>query len=364
MTQNATQRRGLIEKDFVKFYPELAIRAGTANKALILQKFAYIIKGKEDHDVVDCLHDGQFWFYGTYEHLVEKHFPWIKVPSLKRIIRELEIIGVVISREYEGDQRTKWYTLAGPDEWNAWFDERTLADDQRAIKAAKSGSKRSAKPDHNDPQIRIKMIRKIGSKESAFRVPLLYIDSKNLTKNEKAKEKGLSTSSGVEHFESEESPPVNGPVDDVRAGEQSTDPTAPPDVDDDEIKKFIMPEIQKLQFPPDLQVELLSRGCDYALAVAWAAQKGDNPGGLARHLMDNGGPPGELLEWAQKAIQLHTLDPALIDSAENLDDVGGDDAWMNEHELTPEQREHFKQLRQWSGSLHARHQFESEASVS
>ncbi len=153
------------------------------------------------------------------------------------------------------------------------------------------------------------------------------------------------------------------PESDVCAGEETADPTTSPDVDD-EIQKFILPEIKKLQFPPDLQAKLLSRGYDYALGVARAAQKGRDPGALARHLMDNGGPPDEQLEWAQKAIELRTLDPALIDSAEKLDDPDGDEAWMDEQGLTTEQREAFKRLREWSGSIHARLQFEQGESVS
>ena len=92
------------------------------------------------------------------------------------------------------------------------------------------------------------------------------------------------------------------------------DPAVGADVDD-AILKLIQPEIQKLLLPQSDQAALLALGPVQALAIAWSAQ-GDhvrNPGGLAKHLMGNGGPPDEQIARAQAAVELRTLDGDQID---------------------------------------------------
>lgn len=85
---------------------------------------------------------------------------------------------------------------------------------------------------------------------------------------------------------------------------------------------LIKPEIQKLLLPPDDQQALLALGHAQALAIAWAARKGHNPGGLAKHLMASGGAPDEVLERAQIAIDHKTLDDQVIDRALRTGDLG------------------------------------------
>lgn len=96
---------------------------------------------------------------------------------------------------------------------------------------------------------------------------------------------------------------------------------------DDELQQLILPEVRKLHLPPDDQQALLALGHAQALAIAWAARKGHNPGGLAKHLMASGGPPDEVLERAQIAIQHKTLDDQVIDRhlrAGDLDTLSAD----------------------------------------
>ena len=100
----------------------------------------------------------------------------------------------------------------------------------------------------------------------------------------------------------------------TESSESPISPTSQDDVDD-EILKLIQPEIQKLLLPQSDQAALLALGPVQALAIAWSAQ-GDhvrNPGGLAKHLMGNGGPPDEQIARAQAAVELRTLDGDQID---------------------------------------------------
>lgn len=96
---------------------------------------------------------------------------------------------------------------------------------------------------------------------------------------------------------------------------------APSGDDGDEIWALIEPEIRKLHLNPARKEALKNRGPVQALAIAWAAQKGHTPGGLAVSLMDTGGPPDDQLERAEAAVKLKTLNPRTLDSHINHRDL-------------------------------------------
>lgn len=324
---------GLMDEPPINFYPSLARRTGP-NKALILQEIHFTCSLKRRDQSEFGHHDGRWWVYNTYENWVERYFPWLSVGALKRIFQELEICGILLSRPYENDQRTKWYAV-NSEGWDEWF-AKTPKDDRATIEAYKkriksirnNGSKESAsdeKADQNDPQkpdqIDPILIPKadqndpVSTPEADQNDPQLPI----------YKESEDSLTEDSDSKPTEDSIPEDSSTSTEVAGELTADPTTPPpDDDDDEVKNLILPEVKKLQFPQNLQVKLLARGYDYALATAKAAQNGKNPGGLARHMMNNGGPPVELIEWARKAIELRTLDQAAIDNALRVHTAGVD----------------------------------------
>lgn len=113
-------------------------------------------------------------------------------------------------------------------------------------------------------------------------------------------------------------PPVDPPTttdpelrDSAHAHE--SDPV-PGDVVDDDVT-LIDPEVRKLHLSDKAKTDLLARGAKYALAVAWDAQGpgAHSPGGLAVHLMGNGGPSEAAMDRAALALELRTIDRDELD---------------------------------------------------
>lgn len=80
---------------------------------------------------------------------------------------------------------------------------------------------------------------------------------------------------------------------------------------------LILPEIRKLSLTQSAQAELLAKGAEYALAVAWAAQGpgARYPAGLAMKMLHDGGPPDLNLEQARIALETGVIDQAAADRA-------------------------------------------------
>ncbi len=79
--------------------------------------------------------------------------------------------------------------------------------------------------------------------------------------------------------------------------------------------ELILPEIRKLHLTQDVQQELLAKGAEYALAVAWAAQGpgARYPAGLAVSMLRGGGPPELAIEQAKIALETGVIDQAAAD---------------------------------------------------
>ncbi len=101
----------LIFGDYAQaFSPEVACYIGL-KKAIVIQGFHYWLeKNKEENR---NFKDGCYWCYNSYEDWKRISFSYMSERDIRRVIKELEDDGYLISRKYNayrGDCR-KWYTI-------------------------------------------------------------------------------------------------------------------------------------------------------------------------------------------------------------------------------------------------------------
>lgn len=87
-----------------------SIAAVGFNEAHVLQQIYYWVEG--NREAGRNYHDGHYWTYNTYEEW-HKHFFWWSESTIRRLIANLEKIGVVKSANYNKEKfdHTKWYTV-------------------------------------------------------------------------------------------------------------------------------------------------------------------------------------------------------------------------------------------------------------
>ena len=90
--------------------PTLAKELGNLNEAVFVQQLHYWleVKRKTGKNFVD----GHYWVYNSYEEW-GKQFPWLSIPTLRRVIDSLVKKGYVIKGNYNEKKldHTIWYTL-------------------------------------------------------------------------------------------------------------------------------------------------------------------------------------------------------------------------------------------------------------
>ncbi len=89
--------------------PNLAALVGL-NEAIILQQIHYWVEKNEEKS--KNLHEGLYWTYNTYEEW-QRQFPFWSISTIKRIIKNLESKGYIMSGNYNSltFDKTKWYTI-------------------------------------------------------------------------------------------------------------------------------------------------------------------------------------------------------------------------------------------------------------
>jgi uncharacterized phage protein (TIGR02220 family) len=97
--------RLLINESPVMIIPRLAAKIGL-NEAVVLQQIHYWL-GISKHDI-----EGRIWVYNTYEEW-QKQLPFWSVSTIKRTIRSLEMLGLVLSDNFNKMKmdKTKWYSI-------------------------------------------------------------------------------------------------------------------------------------------------------------------------------------------------------------------------------------------------------------
>jgi hypothetical protein len=90
------------------YHPAL-VQALGFNKEAILKK---IWDWQEhNHRERQTFRDGHYWTYYTYEQWQQKHFQWLNVDTVRKLIRELENDGLLISGQFSYGSATKWYRV-------------------------------------------------------------------------------------------------------------------------------------------------------------------------------------------------------------------------------------------------------------
>ncbi|WP_042454643.1 conserved phage C-terminal domain-containing protein [Neobacillus dielmonensis] len=97
--------RLLINESPVMIIPSLAAKIGL-NEAVVLQQIHYWL-GISKHHI-----EGRSWVYNTYEDW-QKQLPFWSVSTIKRTIRSLEMLGLLLSENYNRMKmdKTKWYSI-------------------------------------------------------------------------------------------------------------------------------------------------------------------------------------------------------------------------------------------------------------
>jgi hypothetical protein len=102
---------GLLDGDVITLYPALATRAGI-NQALILQQLHFLIQ-------ITRKATGRWWVFNSYAEW-QDYFPWLSTSSIRRLFRELETDGIILSWPTPNQDQKKNYTIHY-EIWEAWF---------------------------------------------------------------------------------------------------------------------------------------------------------------------------------------------------------------------------------------------------
>lgn len=132
--------RLLIEEYPLVIIPSLANKIGL-NQAIFLQQVHYWIEQGRN------IEDGRSWVYNTYEEW-QKQFPFWSVRTLKRIVNELETIGLIISATKYNKRnlnQKKWYTI-DYDKFNAIMGDEII----NALSLRNSSNKDNKVTDENN----------------------------------------------------------------------------------------------------------------------------------------------------------------------------------------------------------------------
>lgn len=97
--------RLLVNESPVMIIPSLAAKIGL-NEAVVLQQIHYWL-GISKHHI-----EGRTWVYNTYEEW-QKQLPFWSVSTIKRTIRSLEMLGLLLSENWNQMKmdKTKWYSI-------------------------------------------------------------------------------------------------------------------------------------------------------------------------------------------------------------------------------------------------------------
>ena len=94
------------------FNPTLAKLIGD-RQAILLQQIQYWLDINEQSKSEYNYREGHWWTYNTYEAWVEESFPFWSTRMLRRLMKDLEEKGLVITKKFECSdwKQRKWYTI-------------------------------------------------------------------------------------------------------------------------------------------------------------------------------------------------------------------------------------------------------------
>lgn len=94
----------LLDEPPLQVQASLAVALHSLERALVLQQVHYWLarSGQE--------REGRQWVYNSLPQWAAQ-FPWMSQSSTRRVLESLEALGVLEARQFEGFDRTKWYTI-------------------------------------------------------------------------------------------------------------------------------------------------------------------------------------------------------------------------------------------------------------
>ena len=98
-------------KNFSQFDDGVATALNSTSKATVIEKLDSLLECAKDAN--RNYHDGKYWVYNSYTDWQKDFFPYWDVRTLKRVFKDLEEMGVLITANYNKNRidRTKWYSI-------------------------------------------------------------------------------------------------------------------------------------------------------------------------------------------------------------------------------------------------------------
>jgi hypothetical protein len=131
------------------FSPKLATLTST-NIAIVLQQLHYWLTLNQKANKTECFYDGKWWTYSTLEQMQERDFPFMTVPTLKRVLARAKKLKLIATRyQYEDGKRIyTWYTI----NYHAVINLMTKdQNDPKDTKDQNDPKSRGKAKDQNDP---------------------------------------------------------------------------------------------------------------------------------------------------------------------------------------------------------------------
>jgi hypothetical protein len=113
ITQNDYQSKYLQEDHPVIIKVEVARALNSDRQAYFLQQVKYWINtNKRKPKNQQYFHDGRWWMYNTLEEW-QMQFPWLSIMTIRRIINELKLRGLLLTGNYNTKKydKTIWYSI-------------------------------------------------------------------------------------------------------------------------------------------------------------------------------------------------------------------------------------------------------------
>lgn len=100
----------LINEQPLQVLPTLSKAIGL-NGSIVLQQVHYWLENARKGKNKAKYKEGKYWVYNSYPKWKKSNFPFWSVATIKRIFLNLEDQGFLLSAQFSGNNRQKWYTI-------------------------------------------------------------------------------------------------------------------------------------------------------------------------------------------------------------------------------------------------------------
>lgn len=143
----------LINENPLQVLPTLAEAIGL-NNAIVLQQVHYWLENSKKGKNTQKYKHGRYWVYNSYPEWQKTNFPFWSAATIKRIFLSLEEEGYLVSGQFEGNKRRKWYTIDYSKlELGIPSGQNDLMELEQVKMSRSIGSKLSIPSGQNDPML-------------------------------------------------------------------------------------------------------------------------------------------------------------------------------------------------------------------